>query len=160
MISFSVQLFVVLLIAGLFLIGAEIFVPGGILGAMGGLALLVAMISAFVAFPPATAFIMALGVVIALGVAMVVWIKYFPKTNMGKKIMSNVDLADSKATEEGLDILKGKTGKAATDLRPGGFATIEGKRVDVVTRGEMIDRESLIEIIEVEGNRIVVKKTQ
>ena len=31
-----IQLYFILAIAGLFLIGAEIFVPGGILGVMGG----------------------------------------------------------------------------------------------------------------------------
>ncbi len=49
-----------------------------------------------------------------------------------------------------------KTGVATSDLRPSGFATIEGRRVDVVTRGELLDKDTQIRVIQVEGNRVVV----
>ena len=34
---------------------------------------------------------------------------------------------------------------------------IEGRRVDVVTRGEMIPANQQIRVLQVEGNRVVVK---
>ena len=45
-----VELFAILIIAGLFLIGAEIFLPGGIIGFIGGMCLLAAVIVGFAAF--------------------------------------------------------------------------------------------------------------
>jgi len=51
----------------------------------------------------------------------------------------------------------GKTGKALTPLRPVGAAIIDGKRIDVVTEGELIERDTQIEVIRVEGNKIFVK---
>lgn len=54
--------------------------------------------------------------------------------------------------------LVGKTGKALTDLRPSGTAEIDGKRVDVVTDSEFIEKGSSIEVVEVEGIRVVVKE--
>ena len=41
---------------------------------------------------------------------------------------------------ERLQSLTGATGEALSDLRPGGFALIDGQRVDVITRGEVIPR--------------------
>lgn len=52
----------------------------------------------------------------------------------------------------------GKTGEAITDLRPAGTAKIEGKRVDVVSRGEYIGKGSLIRVTAVDGNRVVVRE--
>lgn len=54
----------------------------------------------------------------------------------------------------------GKEGTAATDLRPAGTAIIEGKRLDVVTRGDYIEKDSQVKVSAVEGGRIVVRKKQ
>jgi membrane-bound serine protease (ClpP class) len=54
----------------------------------------------------------------------------------------------------------GAEGEAVSPLRPSGIAHLNGKRYDVVTQGEMIDRGSRVKVIEVSGNRIVVKRIQ
>jgi membrane-bound serine protease (ClpP class) len=69
-------------------------------------------------------------------------------------------LKDSKATEAGIDELLGKEGVALSDLRPAGFAQLDGRRVDVVTRGDMIAKGQPVCVVEVESNRVVVKKMQ
>lgn len=59
---------------------------------------------------------------------------------------------------EALSAYTGKTGTALTDLRPAGTAMIESQRVDVVTRGEYIERGAAVVVLAIEGNRVVVKK--
>ncbi len=51
----------------------------------------------------------------------------------------------------------GKEGTALSDLRPSGVARIEGRRVDVVTRGEYVDKDAAVIVLTVSGNRVVVK---
>lgn len=53
--------------------------------------------------------------------------------------------------------LVGKKGIAKTILRPAGIVEIEGKRYDVVTRGEFIEPGKMVIVDEVQGNRIIVK---
>ena len=53
--------------------------------------------------------------------------------------------------------LEGHTGTALTDLHPAGAASIDGRRVDVVTRGEYLDKGTAIEVIEDSGYRKVVQ---
>jgi membrane-bound serine protease (ClpP class) len=53
----------------------------------------------------------------------------------------------------------GKQGRAWSPLRPAGIADIEGHRVDVVSEGELIEAGQPIEVIRVDGNRIVVKRS-
>jgi membrane-bound serine protease (ClpP class) len=43
-------------------------------------------------------------------------------------------------------------------LRPAGIAMIEGARVDVVSDGEMIEAGARIQVMRVDGNRIVVRR--
>ena len=56
--------------------------------------------------------------------------------------------------------LVGKSGRTITPLRPAGAALIGGHRVDIVTQGEFVPPETEIEVIFVEGSRVVVRSLQ
>ena len=51
----------------------------------------------------------------------------------------------------------GKTGVALTPLRPAGTVRVDDKRLDVVTAGDYIMRETPVKIINVEGSKIFVE---
>ena len=51
----------------------------------------------------------------------------------------------------------GARGVARTTLRPAGKAMIEGRRFDVVAEGDLIEQGSAVEVLVVEGNRVVVR---
>ena len=53
--------------------------------------------------------------------------------------------------------LLGMEGIAHSDLRPGGTAYFGDRKIDVVTYGDYIARQSPVRIVEVHGNRIVVE---
>jgi membrane-bound serine protease (ClpP class) len=61
---------------------------------------------------------------------------------------------------ERLQSLTGATGEALSDLRPGGFALIDGQRVDVITRGEVIPRGARIQVVADEGYRRIVRRLE
>ena len=52
----------------------------------------------------------------------------------------------------------GKEGEAVTPLRPAGVVRVEGKKVDVVTAGEMIEKGKQVRVVKVEGNRVIVRE--
>jgi membrane-bound serine protease (ClpP class) len=54
----------------------------------------------------------------------------------------------------------GKQGTTRGPLRPAGIAEIEGERVDVIAQGEYIEGGVPIEVVSVEGNRIVVHRAR
>ncbi len=149
-------LFIVLFLVGILLIGAELFVPGGILGALGGLMLLGAIGAAFFISP--TFGLAAAGAAAVLSVVSIaLWITLFPKTGLGRKMTLAQDSRAFKSSEEGLESLLQKEGVASSDLRPGGFATIDGRRVNVVSEGGMISRDTRVRVTMIEGNRVVVR---
>ena len=52
----------------------------------------------------------------------------------------------------------GDTGIAITKLRPAGQARFNNTVVDVVTEGDLIEKDRRIKIIQIQGNRVVVKQ--
>jgi len=83
-----------------------------------------------------------------------------------RKVWGKLVLSHKLDTEEGyvshdtsLTAYVGKRGKALTILRPSGTADIEGRRLDVVTSGEFIEAGRGVEVILVEGTRVVVRET-
>ncbi|MBT3293900.1 MAG: NfeD family protein [Verrucomicrobia bacterium] len=155
----AVQLFFVLLGSGLLLLGAEVFVPGGVLGIFGGLLLLGAMVAGYPAFPGSGHFV-AVGILFLAGVAIALWIRFFPRSRVGKAMTVSNDESDFSAVQDGLQELLGAQGEAKSDLRPAGFALINGHRIDVVTQGGMIDKGTPVTVVEIEANRVVVKRTE
>ena len=86
---------------------------------------------------------------------------------LGLKLLarSPVTLRKTLSREEGvssqssdLDSYIDMQGTAVTDLRPAGKAIINGKRVDVVTRGEYYEKDATIIVTAVTGNQIIVRK--
>ncbi len=53
----------------------------------------------------------------------------------------------------------GKTGVALTPLRPAGVARIDNQRLDVVSEGEFLEKGVAIEVIRIEGYRLIVRST-
>ena len=53
----------------------------------------------------------------------------------------------------------GELGVAESVLRPSGKALFNRQLVDVVTEGDYLDPGTPVEVIRLEGNRIMVRKT-
>ncbi|MDE0020218.1 MAG: hypothetical protein OXT69_02365 [Candidatus Poribacteria bacterium] len=62
------------------------------------------------------------------------------------------------APDAQLKKLAGSNGVALTDLRPAGAARIDGRRVDVVADSEYIAKDTPVQVVAVEGVRVVVEK--
>ncbi len=54
--------------------------------------------------------------------------------------------------------LVGREGVTLTPLRPAGMALIDGRKVDVVTLGDYIDKDAPIRVVDNSGNRVVVRQ--
>jgi membrane-bound serine protease (ClpP class) len=148
------ELVVTLLLVGAVLLVLETVLPGMIAGIMGVLCLLAGIIAGYVEFGPRTGNSILLGVLGGLIVGTLLWVKYFPDSRMGRVFVSQGTVG-SLGTEKP-ELLE-QTGTALTALRPSGTAVINGKRVDVVTEGPLIERGTPIKVVAVEGLRVVVR---
>lgn len=148
-----------LLILGFVSIVAEVFFPS--LGALSVIAVLSLGGGVAFAFRESTdtgLTFVALAVVGGLGSAIAAF-KVFPRTPFGKRmiIKGPTFAEDPAAVDPKLRELVGKSGRALSTLRPAGIVELEGRRVDCVADGELLDAGSPVTVVRVEGNRVVVR---
>lgn len=151
------QLYGALLVAGIVLITLEVFLPGGIVGSIGAIALVAAAGVALWAFPGFIGVLASAGAVLFTVTAIVLWLKVFPHTRIGRALTVATDLQTAHGETKALETLVGQTGQTVNTLRPAGFATIGGRRIDVVTYGEALPAGCPVRVVLVEGNRVVVE---
>jgi len=147
---------IALVLSGYLLIGAEVFIPGGIAGFLGTVLVVAGILCGFIFLGPTAglALLVTSGVLGLIGFWM--WVKLLPKTPWGRRLLLDQDARDWKSSDTEKLGLEGKEGVAHTTLRPAGTALIDGRRVDVITRGEMIEARTRVRVVRVEGNRVVV----
>ncbi|HED64445.1 MAG TPA: hypothetical protein ENJ09_02710 [Planctomycetes bacterium] len=150
-----------LLALGLALILAEVFFPSfGILSVLATLACLGAVILAF-REDQETGFWFLGSTLVLAPLVVLLGFKVFPKSPMGRHMVARGLSFDADASLDRRDLgLVGMRGRVEAKCRPAGVARIDGRRVDVVTRGEWIDVGADVEVIEVSGNRVVVAATE
>lgn len=150
---------IVLLALGIVLIVAEFFVAGGILGLLGVGAIIGALFMA--GFDVGQ---MALSISIAFVVAIIAAVVLFKWVGMERGLFKHIILRGSTTTELGyvstvnrLELI-GLEGVAITPLRPAGTAEFDQERLDVVSEGVFLEKDTPIKIVKVEGSRIVVRE--
>jgi len=147
---------IVLAIVGFLLIAAEVFVPGMVLGALGGLCLAAMVALCYMTYGPLLGTLAFAALAVLLITGFFLWIHLFPSTPIGKKMMLKKALPSSIP----LQTLLGATGEAVPPLRPAGTAVIGGRRVDVVAESGLIEPGQKIEVVLQEGMRVVVRAVQ
>jgi membrane-bound serine protease (ClpP class) len=137
----------------------EVFFPSfGLLGTIAAAAIITGGVLAFRA---GDIFLTYLVLAFVLGPAVAaIGLKLFPKTPFGKALMlSGTSFDPIEATAgrgAGFELLLDRTGVAQTPLRPSGKVLLDGRKIDVTTRGELIEAGRQVRVIRVEGNRIFV----
>jgi len=154
----SLLLPIILQLVGVVVIIAEIILPSG--GILSIAALGVFGYSLFIVFNEISmtvGFSFVAADLILIPVLVIVGLKLLARSPVTlRKTLSRKEGVSSQSSE--LESYVGTQGNAVTNLRPAGIAVINGKRVDVVTRGEYLEKDSAIIVTTVTGNQIIVRK--
>jgi Membrane-bound serine protease (ClpP class) len=148
----------VCLVAGLICVIIEMFHPGfGLPGILGSILLVVGIL--LFARSILQALIMVVIILAILGVALTLVLQSASKGHLARHLVLYDSLEkDNFATDPvDLEYFIGSEGKALTTLRPSGTADFNGVKLDVISEGDFIQKDSHVKIIKIEGHRIVVK---
>lgn len=149
-------------LVGLVFLGLEIFViPGnGVTGIIGIVSVLISMFYT-INNPTQAAVSLVISSVVSIGIFVAAF-KYLPKSRLFSHFMLKSEETTSKGfstSKPRLD-LEGAVGVAVSDLRPAGVALINDERIDVVTRGEYIKKDSPVRVEKVENVRVIVSEVE
>jgi membrane-bound serine protease (ClpP class) len=175
------QLEIILFLVGLVCLALELFVfPGfGVFGMSGVLLILTSIVMASHTFIWPTqeyeyrelgyTLIQVTGAMLAVGGGAVVFARYFPSLPLFNRLVlkpepwtgAGTEDSTEKPTPEGYDslvFLVGETGRTTTMLRPAGKARFGELLIDVTADGFFIEPDSLVEVVDVQGSRVIVKQ--
>lgn len=151
-----------LIAVGLVLLAAELLLPsGGVLLVCAAACVVSGVYMTFVYGDSA------LGLGTLVGVALIVpvvgWgaLTLWPYTPFGRRlIQQGSDEGDTLAAlpaNAELEALRGRFGRAVSALRPSGVAEFDGRRVDVITEGVMVEPGQAVRCVEVRSGRVLVR---
>jgi len=149
----------ILFVVGLILLIIEGLVPGFGLPGIGGLIFVIA--GTVLAMQDLSTAVLSLSIsIIITALVAIVMIKMGFKSKLLNKIILNNRLEGKKGylSNEAEANMIGKEGVSLTELRPSGFATIEGEKYDVLSEGGFIPKGTQIKVIRVEGAKIFVRR--
>jgi membrane-bound serine protease (ClpP class) len=156
----SLGVIFLLVVVGLGLVVAEVFfVSFGVISSLAALCLLSAVFLAFSHHGNAFGFAFLAAAAVGVPAVLFLSLRWLPRTRIGKELLlSGPDPDQVKGAAVATDYarLLHQGGVTLSPLRPSGIARIQGTRVDVVTRGEMLEAQVPVKVIEVRGNRVVV----
>ena len=151
---------ITLFVLGIGLLIVEMITPGlGIPGVTGFILLVAAII--WQAKTITDALITIAAIIVILFAAGFIIFKSFSNGRLSKTDIVLKDSINSESTSisnEDTKKLIGKQGVALSELRPVGYADIEGRKYDVITDGDFIKKGEHIEVCSVEELKIKVKK--
>jgi len=145
----------ILLVMALILFVLEILSPGFGLPGIAGIVLLVAdvLISAHTL---QEALIYGLIAAVIVLIFLLIGARLISRGRLPKRLILD-QAEDEYRSSEDESALVGAVGKTITVLRPAGLAELGGRRLDVVTRGEFLEKDCPVEVVETAGGRIVVR---
>lgn len=152
---------IVLLFAlGIVLLVLEVAVPGGVLGAVGALAMLVGCGLAFYEFGVTGGWSAVAVAVACLGLALYAEFVLLPKTRVGKKLFLHqaVDATSQPLPGDPVAVV-GKTAEALTAMAPAGYVSIEGRRYEAHSQSGFIAKGATVRVVGVDNFHLVVSQT-
>jgi membrane-bound serine protease (ClpP class) len=152
-----------LILAGLVLLVAELFIPShGILFVLSVCALVFGVSLTFIyGSDPSVGILTLVALFFVLPVVGNFALRYSSRTRLGKKLFLEGTDEDSTVASMPVNLeleqLRGKFGRAISPLRPSGVVDFDGRRVDTITQGMMVEPGAWVRCIDVRAGHVVVR---
>ena len=149
---------VLLLALGVVLLVLEVVVPGGVLGVLGGLAMLGGCAVAFHHFGAAGGGLTALIALGTLGFALYVEFFLLPRTRIGRRFFLQ-QASDGRSQPPKADAtIVGRTADTVTTLAPTGYVMLDGRRYEARSQSGLIARGATVRVVGVDSFHLIVSQ--
>jgi membrane-bound ClpP family serine protease len=152
---------ILLLLVGVALVAMDVFLPSG--GIFAFLAVCAIIGAIWMGFSQGSAIGMGIlaAAVFGTAAAVVVALKYWPSTTLGKRMLlhapTSADVLPENDPRIALTGLVGRVGRAKSQMLPSGIIAVDGAVLDAVSEGLPIEIGQRVRVTEVRGNRVVVQ---
>lgn len=149
-----------LFLIGVMLLAGEVFVPGAVLGILGGLCMAAGCVISFLQLGPAGGMLATAIAIALLALTLYVELVWLPKTKFGRKLIvhSAVDATSQPPLADRTQIV-GKIAEAVTPLVPSGYVVIEGKRYEAFSQSGHVAKGAALRVTGLDNFRLIVTKS-
>lgn len=141
---------------GLLMLLSELFVTSGLMFVLGVGSILVGIVFLFRHDTYVGLYSLG-GVAVILVVGGIAILRILPNTPLGQAARQPLDEEAVLPHYQELQTLKGRSGKTLTALRPAGMVDFDGRRVDSMTEGIMVEAGRWVRCIDVRGGTVIVR---
>lgn len=144
-----------LFVVGVLLLGFEVFLPGGILGVIAGLAMLGGAALAFIDYGVGGGLLASAIAVVMVGGMLYFEFKILPKTAFGQRLFLRAAVDGVSTPERERDYV-GSVGTTLTAMGPTGYVEIDGKRLEAFSRSGFLEADVAIKVVGTDNFRLIV----
>jgi membrane-bound ClpP family serine protease len=149
-----------LIVLGLVLLLADLLIYSGILFALSLAALLVGLALLF-RTSTSTGIGTLLVLLVAVPILISAGVRFGQKTAIGRRFVlqapSEDDTLATMPVNRELEQLRGRYGKTVSALRPSGITDFDGRRVDTISEGGLIEPGQWVRCIDVKAGKVIVR---
>lgn len=159
----NVTLAYLLIAVGIALLLGELILPtGGILAALGLFGMLFGVGMTFIHGDTYTGLIALVLTFVIVPLIGGFAVRYWPRTRMGRRFILSAPVDDDATVARmpvnvELEQFRGRFGRAVSPLRPAGVVDFDGRRVDTITEGLMIEEGQWVRCIDVKAGKVIVR---
>jgi membrane-bound ClpP family serine protease len=151
-----------LMLVGVAMVMAEIFIPsGGVIGFLSFSSIVAAIVLAFVQSGPMLGIVFIMIACVAVPVALVAAFRFLPDTPVGKRLLPTIPTTDEVMPDNEerrrLRELVGHTGRAKSKMLPSGAVEVDGHIIDAISEGGPIESGQFVRVIAVRGAMVLVR---
>jgi membrane-bound ClpP family serine protease len=149
-----------LFLLGVLLLAGEVFMPGAVLGIIGGAAMLAGCVISFQQYGAAGGALATVVALALLGLTLYLELAWLPKSRFGQKLIvqSASDGTSQPALAPAGEVI-GKPAEAVTTLAPSGYVLVEGRRYEAYCQTGHVDKGAALRVTGLDNFRLIVTKS-
>lgn len=152
---------IILFLAGILLLAIEVFVPGMIVGVIGGLSILAGVVTAFNLYGSAGGMIALLCGGVLLGLTLYIEFVVLPKTKLAKALSMQATVeGTSQPAVADLSTVLNQQGETITPLSPSGYISVQGRRYEAFSQSGYLAKGVTVRVTGLDNFRLIVTHNQ
>ena len=147
-----------LLVAAFILVFCEVIIPGGILGIMAALCVILASWFAGAEYGAGIGFLTFVGSAAAIAILVYIEFKLLARTSIGSAFFLKSSVTGHSNIAPAEVSITGKKGTSLTRLNPGGKVAIDGRLYEAHSQDGYIEANQPIQVVAQDNFKLIIKK--
>ena len=149
-----------LFISGALLLAAEVLLPGGVAGVVGGIALALGSVLSYVEFGSGIGSLATLAALALVGLTLYLELVWLPKTKLGRAMVVDAVIGSQSQPPPASGEVIGQAATAVTTLAPSGLVEVAGRRYEAFCQSGLAARGATLTVVGLDNFRLVVTENK